>query len=43
MAKEEWVVTAANIETTRQAIEEVEFLLSIYDCDRDNYDEDDYC
>ena len=25
-----------------EAIEEVEYLLSIYDCDRDNYDEDEY-
>jgi hypothetical protein len=28
MAKDEWVVTASNVETTRQAIEEVEDYLN---------------
>jgi len=43
MAKGEWVVTAANIETTRQAIEEVEFLISTYDDMNEGYSEDDFC
>ena len=43
MAKGEWVVTAANIETTRQAIEEVEFLISTYDDMNEGYSEEDFC
>jgi hypothetical protein len=31
MAKDEWVVTASNVETTRQAIEEMESYLKVSD------------
>ena len=42
MAKDEWVVTAANVETTRQAIEEVESYLNASTLMDDNFWKDGY-
>ena len=42
MAKDEWVVTASNVETTRQAIEEVESYLNASTLMDDNFWKDGY-